>query len=67
MSTKHPGLVTEQVKLGPTKLEFRDQLLVFLDKALATRRDEPRLVALVGLQLRQYAFSTRVTGAEADI
>jgi hypothetical protein len=51
---KHPGLVTEQVKLGLTKLEFRDQLLAFLDGALGTRRGEPRRPALVGLQLRQY-------------
>ena len=49
-----PSLVTDQVKLGLTKLEFRDQLLVFLDAALGTRRGEPRRPALVGLQLRQY-------------
>jgi hypothetical protein len=52
---KHPGLITEhQVKLGITKLEFRDQLLVFLGGALGTRRAVPRRPALVGLQLRQY-------------
>ena len=51
---KHSGLVTEQVKLGLTKLEFRDQLLVLLDGALGTPRGEPRRPALVGLQLRQY-------------
>jgi integrase len=33
-------LSSEQVKLGLTKLEFRDQLLVFLDGALGTRRGE---------------------------
>src|SRR5712692_474467 len=33
-------LSPEQVKLGLTKLEFRDQLLVFLDGALGTRRGE---------------------------
>jgi integrase len=33
-------LSPEQVKLGLTKLEFRDQLLVLLDGALATRRGE---------------------------
>jgi integrase len=33
-------LSLEQVKLGLTKLEFRDQLLVFLDGALGTRRGE---------------------------
>jgi len=33
-------LSPEQVKLGLAKLEFRDQLLVFLDGALATRRGE---------------------------
>jgi integrase len=32
--------VPEQVKLGLTKLEFRDQLLVLLDGALGTRRGE---------------------------
>lgn len=51
---KHPGLVTEQVKLGLTKLELREQLLVFPDGVLGTRRGEPRRAALVGLQLRQY-------------
>jgi integrase len=33
-------LSREQVKLGLAKLEFRDQLLVFLDGALGTRRGE---------------------------
>jgi integrase len=33
-------LSPEQVKLGLTKLGFRDQLLVFLDGALGTRRGE---------------------------
>jgi integrase len=33
-------LSPEQVKLGLAKLEFRDQLLVFLDGALGTRRGE---------------------------
>jgi len=33
-------LSPEQVKLGLTKLEFRDQLLVLLDGALGTRRGE---------------------------
>ena len=33
-------LSPEQVKFGLTKLEFRDQLLVFLDGALGTRRGE---------------------------
>src|SRR2546429_5046960 len=33
-------LSSEQVKLGLTKLGFRDQLLVFLDGALGTRRGE---------------------------
>ena len=33
-------LLPEQVKLGLTKLEFRDQLLVFLNGALGTRRGE---------------------------
>lgn len=33
-------LAPEQVKLGLTQLEFRDQLLVFLDGALGTRRGE---------------------------
>ena len=33
-------LLPEQVKLGLTKLEFRDQLLVLLDGALGTRRGE---------------------------
>lgn len=39
---QHAPLVlsSEQVKLGLTKLEFRDQLLVFLDGALGTRRGE---------------------------
>jgi hypothetical protein len=33
-------LLPEQVKLGLTQLQFRDQLLVFLDGALGTRRGE---------------------------
>ena len=33
-------LSPEQVKLGLTALEFRDQLLVLLDGALGTRRGE---------------------------
>src|SRR5229473_7363553 len=33
-------LSPEQVTLGLTKLEFRDQLLVFLDAGLGTRRGE---------------------------
>jgi integrase len=33
-------LSPEQVKLGLAKLEFQDQLLVFLDGALGTRRGE---------------------------
>lgn len=33
-------LSPEQVKLGLAKLEFRDQLLVFLNGALGTRRGE---------------------------
>ena len=38
---KAPLLLTaEQVKLGLAKLDFRDQLLVFLDGALGTRRGE---------------------------
>jgi hypothetical protein len=42
-------LTAEQVALVLTQLEFRDQLLVFLDAGLGTRRGDPLICQGQGL------------------
>jgi hypothetical protein len=54
---KHPGLVTEQARLGLTKLGVREQLLVFLDGALGTRKSQPRRPALADGNFDSMSFS----------
>ncbi len=58
----------EQVKLGLAELEFRDQLLVFLEWALGIRQGE--LGRCAGCRAtsttRASASNTRLTGVEAE-
>lgn len=49
-------LSAEQVKLGLAQLEFRDQLLVFLDSALGIRQGGTWGTALAGLRVRKHEF-----------
>ena len=52
-------LSPEQVKLGLEGLEFRDQLLVFLDGALGTRRGELGGLRWVDCDFQSQTFSVR--------
>lgn len=52
-------LSPEQVKLGLAKLEFRDQLLVFLDGALGTRRGELGALCWADCNFTSMSFSVQ--------
>jgi len=52
-------LSPEQVKLGLAKLEFRDQLLVFMDGALGTRRGELGALRWLDCNFDSMSFSVQ--------
>jgi integrase len=52
-------LTPEQVKLGLAELQFRDQLLVFLDGALGTRRGELGALRWMDCDFDAMAFSVQ--------
>ena len=49
----------EEVKLGPAKLEFRDQLLVFLDGALGIRQGELGALRWLDCDFENMSFSVQ--------
>ena len=57
---KSPLVLTpEEVKLGLTKLEFRDQLLVFLDGALGIRQGELGALRWLDCEFENLAFKVQ--------